>query len=457
MYFLEQIKRQSNLFIIQYLEWPDAAINQVWEQQAAAPEVDEWPKGPDEVIARAQQVNSGTDKAVAAELERGLVDWWIDSETSSPWESEIVKWDVSKASEEAGEASAETELSNAEFLKNMWDSPLLEWVSPEDREALLTQIEETWLEIPEGMTRQEALQAALNDALTDPEALTEQGYEWIAGLNNTMDSEMLGGLIDHYGKERLDALSEIYAEMASEEWFEAPESVEAFNELMEAAIAERERVGLESDDPGSSPDDWALANAARQVISGGSAWQLRSYNNSGWRVPGNAPELAPGNAEATRAQLDTAISEAPTEKARQLLTTAGEFLGKNETTHRAELHDFLGFDPTQTPWCKGFTNKCGEASWIELNSSGSLFSLSWVNDGRALWSNEEPLPWDVVMVRRDGGGHIWFYVWTAPSGDPIIIWWNQGSTWWGEVSIKVESRELVGINRIWWEPTVWMA
>jgi len=442
--------------MIQYLEWPDAAINQVREQQDATPKVDEWPKGPDDVIARAREVNAMTDDAVGQELGRGLVDEWDDVETWA-WNSELVKWDIEKPSEVGGDASAETEVTNAEFLKNVWDSPLLEGISPEDREALLAQIEEAWLEIEEGMTREEALQAALNATLTDPEALTEQGYEWIAGLNDTMDSDMLGWLIDQYGKERLDALSEMYAEMASEEWFEAPETVEEFQELMEAAIAERERVGLEWDDPGSSPDDGALANAARQVISGGSAWQLRSYNNSGWRVPRNAPELAPWNAEANRAQLDTAISEAPTEQARQLLTKAGEFLGMNETTNRAELQRFLGFNPGQTPWCKGFTNKCAEASWIQLASSGSLFSLSWMNDGRQISWSEKPLPWDQVMVRRDGGWHIWFYIWTAPSWDPIIIWWNQWSNGWGEVSIKVESRPLVWITRIWWEPQVGMA
>ena len=123
--------------------------------------------------------------------------------------------------------------------------------------------------------------------------------------------------------------------------------------------------------------------------------------------------------------------------------------GKHEERDRAELQSFLGFDPTQTPWCKWFTNSCARAVWIPLNSWGSLSSLTGVNDGRPLRQNEQPLPWDVVVVRRDGWGHIWFCLWISPNGHPIIIGWNQSNM----VSVKEETRTLVWISRIAWEPS----
>ncbi|MDQ7023848.1 MAG: NlpC/P60 family protein [Candidatus Gracilibacteria bacterium] len=96
--------------------------------------------------------------------------------------------------------------------------------------------------------------------------------------------------------------------------------------------------------------------------------------------------------------------------------------------------------------CKGFINAIAKKKGITLNSAGSLSSLAGQNDGRKLkLPGEKPMPGDIVIVSRKGGGHIGIFLGMSPDGNPIIIGGNQGK---GVVSIKEEKRSVVSINRL---------
>lgn len=294
----------------------------------------------------------------------------------------------------------------------------------------------------------------------DPNAKPEKPEEFpvwkevTPNLSESIDQKMYDWLLEKYGKERLDAMSKIYEELKWTEWFKAPQTIEEFEALMKNRLADGQQAWLiwDADVPWEeSVVEWA----ASEMLGWASSWQLWAYAAPSWapNYPSSSLKLSPWEAVANDAQLQKAIAEAETSnpKAAALLKTAGSFLWPKGKEWSKELAAFLELDPCKTAWCKAFVNKCCKANWIPLNSSGSLFSLDSMNDGRPLKQNESPLPWDLVMVRRNGGWHIWFCLWMSANGNPIILWWNQWEPW--EVSIKEEKRELVWINRVCWEPT----
>ena len=153
--------------------------------------------------------------------------------------------------------------------------------------------------------------------------------------------------------------------------------------------------------------------------------------------------------------LDKTIASLPEWQTRRMLEDAKQYLGLNENNREdnKKLRELLWFDPAKTPWCKWFVNAIAKKNWINLNSAWSLSSRAWEWDWRKLslpW--EKPMPGDLVIVERKWltsawtpGGHIWIFIWTSPSWNPIIIWWNQ---WKWEVSIKEEKRPIISINRV---------
>jgi len=59
------------------------------------------------------------------------------------------------------------------------------------------------------------------------------------------------------------------------------------------------------------------------------------------------------------------------------------------------------------PWCSGFTNF---VAWLlRLPRSKSLAARSWLEVGRAIPLEEARSENDVVILKRDGGGHVGFF------------------------------------------------
>jgi len=310
MFFLQQIKNQFKLQLRSY----GGPGETVADSETLAPVAD-WPEAsptrPEEVADRASGVSWSLERSVDREVARWLIDdpheangngaevtaedWsevlvWDDS-----WDNVLVwDWEWSWVSMWEWGSPLETaeweELTPEQTARREQLNSILEWddysdLTPEAVELLQAQFDAWEIEPLDWETQEEALQRVADEALASPEWLRAQWLTELADMSEWMETEMYSGLLEQYGQERLTAIADIYAEISQEEWFEAPETIEEFNQLMENHIAERERQGLELDDPDNPADTWALANAARQVLSGGSPRQLGSYSNSGWRVP----------------------------------------------------------------------------------------------------------------------------------------------------------------------------
>jgi uncharacterized protein (TIGR02594 family) len=64
-----------------------------------------------------------------------------------------------------------------------------------------------------------------------------------------------------------------------------------------------------------------------------------------------------------------------------------------------------------TPWCSAFVNWCVESAG--LSGTNSAAARSWLNWGKPL---EVPRRGCVVVLSRDGGGHVGFFLRTSPVG-----------------------------------------
>lgn len=139
---------------------------------------------------------------------------------------------------------------------------------------------------------------------------------------------------------------------------------------------------------------------------------------------------------------------------RQVLTSAyqvaSRYLGIGEvvgSTSNPAILAMLTLDtnwPTddETPWCSAFAN------WVcfqlGLPRSKSLAAVSWLGVGTIVDLDEAEIGLDVVILSRDGGGHVGFYA--GMDGDRVkILGGNQGD----HVSISAFPIDrIVGVRRL---------
>ena len=156
--------------------------------------------------------------------------------------------------------------------------------------------------------------------------------------------------------------------------------------------------------------------------------------------------LPAGNDKPGIALLNTAIENAKGTR-KTLLTNLKADLGVSEKGNMKRVRQFQqaggpagrgGGD--STAWCMSFVQfKLKEASLKNKPTA-------WAKDGLVMGRDSvaNPQPGDLVVVDRNGKGHIGFYLGTDKSGYPIILGGNQGNA----VSIKTERRPLLGIRNI---------
>jgi uncharacterized protein (TIGR02594 family) len=99
------------------------------------------------------------------------------------------------------------------------------------------------------------------------------------------------------------------------------------------------------------------------------------------------------------------------------------------------------------PWCSAFVNFV--AFLLGLPRSRSLAARSWLTVGREIRLDMALPGFDVVVLQRDGGGHVGFYV-RSDSADVWLLGGNQHD----QVSIAEFPRErILGIRRLAdWDP-----
>ena len=289
-----------------------------------------------------------------------------------------------------------------------------------------------------------------NEITNYTKALEENPILWDIEKNNP---ELSKEILAIYWVEKLNALSPIL-EKLKKDWKDIPNNLEDLNKLFIEKLALEQAKQLKKEDPDKPLEESVLKDAAKKILEWNTnvLWSLASWWNAElWQNI----NFEAWNALANSAELSKAIDSLPEwSKARKALEISQKFLWYNEKDpkQRAELKSFLWFDPAKTPWCKGFVNAVMKNAWISLNSAWSLAARSWVMDWRKLKiPQEQPKPGDLVIVERKWtttswtpGWHIWIFIWMSAEGKPIMIGWNQ----WNRVSIKVERRPIISINRV---------
>lgn len=135
-------------------------------------------------------------------------------------------------------------------------------------------------------------------------------------------------------------------------------------------------------------------------------------------------------------------------KRKELLDLAWYYLGVNESENAGMVRRFHKIAKKQNlsekvAWCM---------SWFQtvLSESGNphFQNTAWAKDGLKKGKPvklSDALPGDVVIVeRKNGGGHIGFYLKMSSSGNPIIIAGNRSD----QVRVHEEDRPLLGVRRI---------
>lgn len=95
-------------------------------------------------------------------------------------------------------------------------------------------------------------------------------------------------------------------------------------------------------------------------------------------------------------------------------STAANYLGFTERTHRAELRAFIGVDPVRTEWCAAFVNSVLEESNIRSNKDHAypLTARAFLDWGQKV-NKEDIKPGDVVVFPRGSEGwqgHVGFFI-----------------------------------------------
>lgn len=71
----------------------------------------------------------------------------------------------------------------------------------------------------------------------------------------------------------------------------------------------------------------------------------------------------------------------------------------------------------EVPWCSGFVNFIAWA--LRLPRSKSLAARSWLTIGRSIALEEAKAENDVVILERDGGGHVGFFA--GREGENVLL------------------------------------
>lgn len=139
------------------------------------------------------------------------------------------------------------------------------------------------------------------------------------------------------------------------------------------------------------------------------------------------------------------LSKVPPEK-KMIIESAKSYIGTNEKTSPgkiAEFHTSAGQDwcGSDTAWCMSFVQHI-----LKKTHNPNYKPTAWAKDGLSLWKpTDKPQIGDLLIVERWEGWHIGFLLWFSDSGNPIIIWGNQGN---GEVSVKEETRPILWYRNI---------
>ena len=94
------------------------------------------------------------------------------------------------------------------------------------------------------------------------------------------------------------------------------------------------------------------------------------------------------------------------------------------------------------PWCSAFTNYI---AWLlRLPRSKSLVARSWLDVGRPILLEDASAGHDVVILSRDGGGHVGFFA-ALHGNDVLLLGGNQHDS----VSVSAFPRNRVlGVRRL---------
>lgn len=159
----------------------------------------------------------------------------------------------------------------------------------------------------------------------------------------------------------------------------------------------------------------------------------------------NAREITEKWSKVDSKMLAQMLKNIPPER-KKILDVALSYLWTNEKNNPEVIAQFQktawvragGID---TAWCMSFVQQVLKNLWKQPQKP-----TAWAQDGLKIGRPvNTPNPWDLVIVKRQKGGHIGFFVGLSDSGKPIIIWWNQ---WVGEVSVKEEIRPVLWYRSI---------
>lgn len=94
------------------------------------------------------------------------------------------------------------------------------------------------------------------------------------------------------------------------------------------------------------------------------------------------------------------------------------------------------------PWCSGF---CNFVAWLlRLPRSKSLAARSWLQVGRPITLEQARAEDDIVVLSRDGGGHVGFFA--GLDGDAVLL---LGGNQADAVNISLFPRSRVlGVRRL---------
>lgn len=265
MYFLEQMRCQFMTQVVNYNHHAEAGFG---PEEPTADTI-EGPKSTDdeareflETWDEAREVTEWMERR-AAELDAGV--------RGLEWE-DTMKWDdwadvlYSPGTVEWGsEWPEKVKQTNEELLEWLSEKPPFNTLSPEERQEVLAQIEEAWLEIPEGMTREEAFEEAFNNALE------KEAVEYQERIDQMLEDEAI-----ELSEEQRTALSEFL------EWIEDPTMQDIENFLNEQGM-----TTVVDDNPNTPENEAWGPNFATRLYS-----SMDSYSHlpsSRWSYSGDNP------------------------------------------------------------------------------------------------------------------------------------------------------------------------
>ena len=110
---------------------------------------------------------------------------------------------------------------------------------------------------------------------------------------------------------------------------------------------------------------------------------------------------------------------------------ASRFIGVAETKGALDNPQILAMlkldgawpEHDEVPWCSAF---CNYICWLlGLPRSGSLAARSWLTVGEAIELHEAIADSDIVVLSRDGGGHVGFFS-SCTATEVELLGGNQG-------------------------------